>query len=681
MVRTIPDEESPFVGRVGELGLIRAALAENRLVTLTGPGGVGKTRIALRIATDATEAVEDGVAWADLASLLNPGLLAATVADSLGLSDHTPRMPADAICAWLGERRVLLALDSCEHLLADCRTLVADLLTACPNLRVLITSREPLRLPAESVVRIDPPASTAEALALFEERAASAGRPLADAEERRLAGELCDGLERLPLALELAAAQLRGTSLADLCLGPRAVVDLPPEMERTAPLRHAALRTTIGWSHELCTPPERLLWARLSHLPGRFDARTAREVSSGGPLSPHAVEQGLHALHDKSVLTERDGTYRMLDCVREYGRMWLGELGEAERIAQRHAEHVLAETRDAHQEWFGPAQRGWYGRLRFLHADIRLAADHLLRTDPVAALEMLGYVTFFWVCSGYLYEARQYLERAMALVSETAPDDVLVQGLWSLGLTRTLQGDHGAARPVALACRRHAARSGYDAEGLGRSAYLDGVLHLLEGRPLAAQAIVEETWRTLGPPPPGPPTATTALCRLVDVFALTATGRLVEARQAALALREICAASDEYWTRSYLDHQLAVIALLEGRTRDAVGHARAVLVAKRDIGDAFGIAMALDVLAIALCDRGEDRAAAHAMGAGLRYWESVGHPQRGTPEMASLRDDCEERLVRRLGTKEYGSAVADAARRDTRTLLTWAACGGPLPKG
>lgn len=679
MARMIPDEQSSFVGRVRELAVIRAALTRSRLVTLTGPGGVGKTRIARRAVADDTGAAGDTVAWADLAPLLNPGLLAATVADSLGLADHTPRLPVEAICAWLGSRRALLVLDSCEHLLADCRVLAGDLLTACPNLRILVTSREPLRLPAETVVRIDPLASRAEALDLFADRAASAGSPLVDDEERRLASDLCDGLERLPLALELAAAQLRGTSLADLCLGPRAAVDLPEAMERAAPLRHAALRTTIGWSHELCTPPERLLWARLSCLPGRFDGRTARQVASGGPLSPQGIEQGLHTLCDKSVLTERDGTYRMLDCVREYGRLWLGELGEVDRIAHRHAEHVLAETRAAHEQWFGPAQRGWYRRLSFLHADIRLAVDRLLRTDPVAALELLGYVTFFWVCSGYLYEARQYLERAMTLVPGDVPDDVMVQGLWSLGLTRTLQGEHGAARPVALACRR-TARAAFDTEGLARSAYLDGLLHLLEGRPLSAQTVVEETWRTAGSPPSGPPTAAHALCRLVHVFALTGAGRFEEARQEALALREICAASDEYWTRSYLDHQLALIALLEGRTKDAVGHARAVLGAKRHIGDDFGIAMALDVLAIALCDRGEDRAAAHAMGAGLRYWETVGHPQRGTPEMASLRDDCEERLVHRLGKKEYADAVEEAARRDARTLVAWAARGGPLPE-
>ncbi|WP_284432936.1 regulator [Streptomyces sp. TUS-ST3] len=676
----VPDEDSSFVGRVRELEGIRVACSIGRLVTLTGPGGVGKTRLARQALVSGRVTADDGVAWADLAPLVNPDLLAATVADALGLSDHTPRLPTEAICSWLGSRHALLVLDSCEHLLAACRGLVGDLLTACPNLRILTTTRQPLQLPTESVVRIEPPASTDDALALFADRAAAAGSPLRGDEDRRLATELCDGLERLPLALELAAAQLRSMPLADLCLAPRAAVDLPTAMERTAPLRHAALRTTIGWSHELCTPPERLLWTRLSYLPGPFNGHTARQVASGGPLSPGTVDQGLVALRDKSVLSERDGTYRMLDTVREYGRMWLAELGETEGIADRHAAHVLAETRSAHEQWFGPAQRDWYRRLSFLHSDIRLAVDRLLTTDPGAALETIGNVTFFWVCSGYLYEARQYLERAMSLLPPQEPDSVLVEGLWSLGLTRTLQGEHAAARPVVVACRR-AARAAHDTEGLARTAYLDGLLLLLEGRPLAALTVVEEIGRATGSPPSRPPTAATALCRLLHVFALTACGRLEEARHEALGLRTVCTASDEYWTRSYLDHQLALIALLEGRTQEAVGHARAVLRAKRHIGDDFGIAMALDVLAIALCDRGEDRPAAHAMGAGLRYWETVGHPQRGTPEMASLRDECETRLVQRLGRKEYDHALDEAARRDARTLVTWAARGGPLPEG
>ncbi|MEU9731376.1 NB-ARC domain-containing protein [Streptomyces sp. NPDC048002] len=678
MDRTLPDDEGSFVGRVEELASIRSELSAAGLVTLTGPGGVGKTRLARRIAATDAPGAWDGVAWADLAPLRNAELLAATVADALDLQDHTPRMPTEAICGWVGPRRILLVLDSCEHLLTECAGLVDALLTACPNLRVLATSRAPLRGGAESIVRVEPPASTDEALALFADRAHAAGHPLRTNEERRLATGLCDGLDRLPLALELAAAQLRIMPLPELCLGPRAAVDLPPMTARTELPRHAALRTTIGWSHELCTPVERLLWARLSYFPGRFDEHMAREVARGGPLTHDRVADALAALRDKSVVSERDGTYRMLDTVREYGRMWLAELGEEDRIADRHAAHVLSETRTAHAEWFGPRQRDWYGRVSFLHADVRLAADHLLTTDPVAALRMIGHLTFFWVCSGYLYEARQYLERAFAMLPGDCPAEIRTQGLWSLGLARTLQGEPEAAKALELQCRQAALDSG-DPTGLGAAAYLRGLLHLLEGRPLSALTVVDEALLTLGTPREGRPAAASAMCRLVRVFALTATGSQDQARREALALRGVCVGSQEYWTRSYLDHQLALIALMEGHAKDAVDHARSMLAAKRHIGDDFGIAMAMDVLALAQCDTGEDWAAAYAFGAALRYWASVGHPQRGTPEIALLRDECEARLVSRLGETEYAGVLEKAASLDARELLVWAAGGSPLP--
>ncbi|MER6672863.1 NB-ARC domain-containing protein [Streptomyces sp. NPDC000983] len=678
MDRTLPDDESSFVGRGDELALIRRELSAAGLVTLTGPGGVGKTRLARRVAATEAPGGWEGIAWADLAPLGNAGHLAATVADALDLQDHTPRMPTEAIRGWVGPRRVLLVLDSCEHLLAGCRDLVDALLAECPNLRVLATSREPLRTGAESVVRVEPPASTDEALALFADRAQAAGHPLRGDEERRLATALCDGLDRLPLALELAAAQLRIMPLPELCLGPRAAVDLPTSTRRTGLPRHAALRTTIGWSHELCTPVERLLWARLSYLPGRFDAHTARAVARGGPLTADRMGDALAALCDKSVVSERAGTYLMLDTVREYGRMWLAELGETEPTADRHAEHVLAETHRAHTEWFGPRQRDWYGRISFLHADVRLAADRLLTTDPVRALRMVGHLTFFWVCSGYLYEARQYLERAFAQVPKDCPAEIRTQGLWSLGVARTLQGDPEAARALEAQCRRAALDSG-DLVGLAAAAYLRGLLHLLEGRPLSALTVVDEALRTIGTPGEGRPAAASAMCRLVRVFALTATGSHDRARREALDLRGVCVAAQEYWTRSYLDHQLALIALMEGHAKDAVEHARSVLAAKRFIGDDFGIAMAMDVLALAQCDAGEDRSAAYAFGAALRYWASVGHPQRGTPEMALLRDECEARLAGRLGETEYAGVLEKAAGLDARALLAWASVGGPPP--
>ncbi|PWI12969.1 regulator [Streptomyces sp. Act143] len=680
MVTTIPVEENSFIGRAEELARVAAALTEARLVTLTGVGGVGKTRLAQHAVTHGQAAVGEDAAWADLSPLRNADLLAATVADALDLSDHTPRMPVDAICAWIADRPALLVLDSCEHLLSACRDLVGELLKGCPRLRILATSRQPLGVEGETVVEIDRMASLDEAVALFTNRAAMAGSPVKDDAGGRLAATLCERLERLPLALELAAAQLRTMPLAELCVAPHAVVDLPVSPQKRVPGRHQALRTTIGWSHELCTPSERLLWARLSLLPGPFDEATACHVAGTAPLPPHEAVQALAALCDKSVVARRGETYRMLDAVREYGRMWLAEIGDEQATADRHAQYVLNQARRAHQEWFGPAQARWYRRIGFLHADIRLAADHLLESDPAAVLELIGHVTFFWVCSGYLYEARQYLERVMRRLPVEGQGRGRVQGLWSLGVALTLQGEHDAARRIADACRG-AAQAAQDAEGNARAAYLSGLLHLLEGRPLTAAALLEPSGPVPGVPHREPLTAGGALCRLVHVFALTGSGRLEQARQEALRLRDRCEALGEYWTRSYLDHQLALIAVMEGRAEDAVRHARAALGAKRHIGDAFGIAMVMDVLAIALTDAGRAPSAAYAFGASRRFWETVGHPQRGTPEMTPLRDQCEERLVHLLGGDDYQRVLDRAAASDKRTLLSWGADGGDPPPG
>ncbi|MFJ3895677.1 ATP-binding protein [Streptomyces sp. NPDC090083] len=675
---TLGDDFS-FVGREEELELIRAAMSGSRMVTITGAGGVGKTRLARQTVAPKMAADGHDVAWVDLSPLRNADLLAATVADACGLSDHTPRMPTESISAWIGDREVLVVLDSCEHLSTECRNVAGNLLTACERLRILATSREPLRVRGETLVPIGPLATSEEAVTLFADRAAQAGSPLEDEGDRQLAARLCDELDRLPLALELAAAQLRTMSLTELCAAPRSAVDLPQSTGYRPTPRHAGLRTSIGWSHELCSPLERLLWARLSFLPGSFDENTAWKVASGGPLSPSQVSRTLAALADKSVITRQDGVYRMLDTIREYGRMWLHELGGEQEMARRHAEHLLSETRQAHQEWFGPAQRDWYRRIDLLHDDIRLAADYFLATDPTAALELIGHVSFFWVCSGYLYEGRRYLEQAAALGAGAEQDETRVQGLWSLGLALTLQGEHDAAHKVAVDCRR-TAEATFDAEGLGRAVYLEGLLHLLEGRPMTASSLVESVEFGVAVSRPGQLTAATALCSLVHVFGLTGSGRLAQARQEAAELRDICVESDEYWTRSYLEHQLSLIAVLEGRTKDAVAHARAALHAKRHIGDAFGIAMVLDVLAIALTDAGEEDSAVYAFGAAARFWETVGHPQRGTPELAPLREQCEERLVACLGTERFEKLFRRAAAADNRTLTAWAAHGGPVPE-
>ncbi|NSC22747.1 regulator [Streptomyces albus subsp. chlorinus] len=685
MRKNIPVETTSFVGRAAELARLRGALGHERLVTLVGGAGVGKSRLALRAVSTTPPADLSGIYWADLWPLQGDELLAATVADAMGLSDHTPRMPLDSLCTWVADRAVLLVLDSCEHLAAQCRHLVGELLTACPRLTVLATSRQPLGLARETVVTVPPLAPATEAVTLFAERAAAVGRPLREPDQLRLAARLCARLDGVPLALELAAAQLRHHTLADTAYRVRSGLDLPhgpdgpdgppPPPAARRPARHSAVRTAVGWSHELCRPTERLLWARLSTFPSGFDAQLAEQVCTGGPLDPAELRMCLAGLVRKSVVTREGDRYRLLDTLREYGRMWLRELGEEEHLASRHASVVLELTRLARDEWFSARQQEWYARIEILYHDVREALRYLLGTDPRAALELAANVAFFWVCCGHLYEAGHYLELALAPVGR--PERRRTRGLWSLGLAHLLQGDHEAGRAFAALSRESAAATGDD-EGQRQAVYLEGLSALLTGRPLTALTAADEALR--GTSPATSHSFGVTLCRLVRVFALTGAGRLKESRAQAEALREDCVRVGEYWTRSYTDYQLALIALFEHRAGAATTHARAMLDSKRRIGDRYGIALGLELLATAWAERGEPERAALAYGASAQHWEAVGHTQRGTPEVAPLRERGQAAARAQLGETAYSALFRSALRAESDHVVGWATRADPEPR-
>ncbi|MEW2222734.1 regulator [Streptomyces sp. NPDC006990] len=718
MQQNIPEETTSFVGRAAELARLAEALREQRLVTLVGGAGVGKSRLALHALGTAPPGA-GSIYWADLWPLRSDELLAATVADALGLSDHTPRMPLDALCGWVADRAVLLVLDSCEHLVPSCRHLVGELLTACPNLTVLTTSREPLGAIREAVLPVPPLAPGTEAVALFRQRAEAVGRPLREISEQRLAAGLCARLDGVPLALELAAAQLRHHTLAETSDRIRSGLDLlddpgrsgpgeaepgppgagsgpgggsppgglpssgtgsgpsvpgpsVPGEELRRPARHSAVRTAVGWSHELCRPTERLLWARLTVFPAGFDGGLAEQVCSGGPLTPGELRSCLAGLVNKSVVTVEGGRYRLLDSIREYGRMWLRELGETEQLAARHAAALVELSRQARTEWPGARQQAWYERIEELYHDVREALRFLLGTDPAAALELAGNVAFFWVCCGHLYETHHYLELALACTEGSS--EARTRGLWSLGLARVLHGDHEAGRSLAELTRQEAALARNE-EGLRGAAYLEALAALMAGRPLAALATADAALRDTGRAPE--PAFGSTLCRLARLFALTGAGRLKEARREAEALRRECVRLGEYWTRSYTDYQLALIALFEDRPGPAGAHARDMLDAKRRIGDRFGIALGLELLAAAQAREGEPERAALAYGAAAQHWEIVGHPQRGTPEVAPLRDEGQAAARARLGDAGYEALFREALHADRDEVLARATRPAP----
>ncbi|MGW7489120.1 ATP-binding protein [Streptomyces sp. NPDC054786] len=668
MASNIPEESTSFIGRRAELRGIDDELTEHRLITLTGPGGVGKTRIAMRAARAAAARFPDGVCWADLWPLHDAGRLVASVCDAVGLADHTARTPVAVLCEGLAGKRLLLVLDSCEHLVDACRDLLGDLLTAAPGMTVLVTSRQPLDIVGEWTTEIGPLPCTGDndALALFTARAGAAapGLRLTTPPHATAADVICRRLEGIPLALELAGAQLANSSVEQIAERLTSRFDT---LDGDGPVRlprHRTLRCAIGWSHELCAPLERLLWARLSVFRGTFDEESASAVCAGGPLTGPGVRTTLAALAAKSVLTREGARYRMLDTLREYGRMWLAELDETTALADRHAAHFTAFGRRAELGWLGPEQVGWYDRVAEAHVDLCTALDHLLATDPERAQELSASIGFFWNCCGHLHEARDYVARALAAHQDPGP--ARTRALWALGVAVLLQGDLALADSLGLECSR-AARASDDAEAVLQAGYLTGLTHLMAGRPRSAHTVAEQV---LGPAPYTPFASPGRLrCHLVQLFALTGLGKLTEARTEASALRRGCVQRGEYWTRSYIDYQLSLISLFQGRPEESADHARAMLAAKQGIGDKFGIALGLDLLAAAVAAQGHGAAAARVYGSGQAIWRTVGHPQRGTPELRAVREECEQRARAAIGDEAYADLFRRASEERPGTSL------------
>lgn len=679
VVGHLPEETTSFVGRATELVTVERALRTHRLTTLTGPGGVGKSRLALRAADRAVDRFPDGVWWVDLSPLADDRLLLVTVSDAVGLSDHTLRMPVEALSEWLADRRLLLVLDCCERLVGACAQLVADLVGAAPGLTVLATSRQPLGAQGEKRVEV-PPLPLAgddekgQALALFRERATTAvpGICLDEPAAEAAAQEICRRLEGIPLALELACARLGENSVQEIAERLTSRLDVLTD-ESARPRRHRALRTAIGWSHELCAPLERLLWARLAVFGGDIEEADARAVCAGGPLSADDVSRALTGLADRSVIRQDGTRYRMLDTLREYGALWLAELGEERALADRHAAHFAALVRGAHAGWLGRDQVAWYGRIADSHSELCAALDHLLATDPAAAQEMAGRVGFFWSCCGHLHEARIYLERTLDAFHEPGPDRT--RSLWALGLTAMLQGDYEAAHRLGEQCDT-AASHDKDPESTLSAAYLLGLTSLMTGGAQTGHAVADRALRAAGGDGFSHPSE--LRCRLVRVFALTGLGRLDEAGAEAATLRAECAARGECWTRSYADYQLSLVHLLSGDPHAAETHARSMLAGKHQLRDSFGIALGLDLMAAAVAAQGEGARAARLYGTGQAFWDMVGHPQRGTPELAAVRTECERQSREAAGDVAYESEFRLGLSEDSVKNLA-RALRGPMP--
>jgi predicted ATPase len=357
-----PLDPAGLVGRAAEAAAIRRMLDGASLVTVTGLPGVGKTAVSLAAARTAAAGFADGSLLLRLDTLRDEALLPHSIAAALRLPDQYTRTRLDVLSDQLRDRHLLLILDTCEHLLGACAALVAELLPPCPKMQVLATSREPLRVPGEATVAVRP-LRLADAVELFGRRAVQAGAEIAP-QSRAAVASICVQLDKLPLAIELAAAELArlgrdrppAAALAELLArleaGHASLDGSGPDGASPAgtrggdawsgePGRHRTLRAAIGWSHELCTPSERLLWARLSVFTGPFGLRDATDVCAGDELPAEAVAAGLSLLAERSVLlADRlaggGACFLLPVTLRAYGRQMLRRLGQDEEFAARH---------------------------------------------------------------------------------------------------------------------------------------------------------------------------------------------------------------------------------------------------------------------------------------------------------------------------------------------------------
>ncbi|SNT26814.1 Predicted ATPase [Streptosporangium subroseum] len=619
-----------FVGRKTELADVSTLLERVRHVTLTGPAGAGKTCMALRLARALehelpgdVHVVELSEASADLEALT--GMLA----DTIGVR-RQPDVPVlRSLIDELVPRRSVIVLDTCDRVVGAVGVLIGLLLRSVEGLRVLSTSRQRLGLPGEHLYPVGG-LSDADAAHLLTILAGS-----------RLIGtdpeELCKRLDNLPLAIELAAA------------GPD-----PGEADifATAPgtRRHGSMRAAYGWSHELCSPQERLLWARASVFSGTFDLEAAEGVCSGGVLGSEEVLDALLGLLDKSILAREEGEggvrYRLLNTVREFGAVWLERLGETEETGRRHRDHFLGLSARAEMSWQG-RQLEWYRRLVLECANMRGAIEYCYSRPEEyrKGLDLVGNLWFLWACCGMQAPGDDLLQRGLDLDHTPSPERV--KALWVHAWVSIQRGDLDRAESILTECAAE------DADGYATAYVSQFQAHLavVRGDVVEALQLIQHArvrHRSTGNVFPGfLPTYT------VVATAMMLTGRNDQAVSVLEEGRELCESCGDYWTLIRLDLLLGQAEHLLGNTASAVVAARGALRGARLFGDTISLMEALEVFVVIAETDANDTFAATMFGAAQAAWETAEVPPSRSPMITTLLRKAELRLRGRMGRAEF----------------------------
>ncbi|MEO5883516.1 MAG: tetratricopeptide repeat protein [Caldimonas sp.] len=467
----LPHQATSFIGRERELGDVKRLLGTSRLLTLLGMGGLGKTRLSLQTAAELIHDFPEGVWFLDLAPISDPALILGETAQVLGVREEPDRPMLQTLCAHLKSHRALLILDNCEHVIKVSAQLASAILKAAPHVRILASSREPLRAPGEQsypVLPLPVPShgdglealSRSTAVRLFVERA-QLHKPSFTLNEREApaVAELVARLEGIPLALELAAARLRALSVADINARLKDRYQLLTGGSRVLQERQQTLRALVDWSYELLEPEEQLVLDRLGVFVDGFDLAAAEAVCGGEPLAGADVLDRLASLVDKSLvmLVERDdgARYVMLETIREYAREKLAKRGEdAASAAARHCDHYFAMAKAARDGLRGPEQADWLWRVELELDNIRSAMSLALAggVDPIVAVKFAVAMQGFWILRGYSTEGRKLVQGALALPAIQASPIAQAFALYVGAALAESQSDHAEARSMLETC-------------------------------------------------------------------------------------------------------------------------------------------------------------------------------------------------------------------------------------
>ena len=460
----LPPQLTSFIGRRTECAAVGELLAKERLVTLTGAGGCGKTRIAIRVATDVGEAYREGVWWVDLARLSDEALLVNAVAAALQIKEVPGQPLLDTLESSLRDRPLLLILDNCEHIVAACAGLVHRLLLACPSLTILATSREPLgvdgevtwRVPSLELPGADPgmaSLSQFESVRLFTDRALRVRSDFRlDNANVGAVAEICRRLDGIPLAIELAAARVRMMTPDQIVAGLTDSLHLLTGATRTALPRHQTLRASVDWSHGHLAEEERIVFRRLAVFAGGFTLDAAEAVCSGNGVASESVLDVVGQLLDRSLLQiegeQPAARYRMLETIRQHAAERLTESGESDVVRGRHLGYFVALAERAKPELEGAGLLDQLSQLDAEHDNVRAAFDWSVRTGPSGdGLRIAAALWIFWMVRGHLTEGRWRLEVAL----ETTDSDpaLRVEALVGAGQIMTFYGDFAATKVFA----------------------------------------------------------------------------------------------------------------------------------------------------------------------------------------------------------------------------------------